>query len=58
MLGSMLSELVYEELPLPVGIGRRAESRDGRVLRATGIGSSPVFRAGTRGLVDGMGRSR
>lgn len=58
MLGSKLSELVYEELPLPVSVGRRAESRSGRVLRAHGIGSSPVFRAGSRGLVDGMGRSR
>ena len=58
MLGSKLSEMLYEELPLPVALGRRAQHR---TLKASGmrrIGSSPVFPAGPRGPVDGMGRSR
>lgn len=58
MLGSKLSGMMYEELPLPVTLGRRAESRHGAKPRAYRIGSSPAFRAGSRGLVDGMGRSR
>ena len=60
MLGSKLDQFIYEELPLPAALGHRAESRNARFpLRSPFTrGSSPVFGAGLRGLVDGMGRSR
>jgi hypothetical protein len=58
MLGSRLVDMTYEELPIPVTLGRRAERRYISIERKLRVGSSPVYQAGSRGLIDGMGRSR
>jgi hypothetical protein len=59
-LGLKLDDLVYEALPLPVGLrfpGRiKAPARATRARLRTG--AVPMFDLGTRGRVDGIGRSR
>ncbi|MDB5048210.1 MAG: endonuclease/exonuclease/phosphatase [Fibrobacteres bacterium] len=59
-LGMKLENLVYEELPVPAALRYPANAR---VPRNAARGylrmrPSPVFSAGARGLVDGIGRSR